>query len=34
MAVGVVALLMVFVVPDVVKVFSTQGQGLPGLRAH
>ncbi len=29
MAVGVVALLMVFVVPDVVKVFSTQGQGLP-----
>ncbi|MEE3239633.1 MAG: type II secretion system inner membrane protein GspF [Pseudomonadota bacterium] len=29
MAVGVVALLMVFVVPDVVKVFSAQGQGLP-----
>lgn len=29
MAIGVVTLLMVFVVPDVVKVFSTQGQTLP-----
>lgn len=29
MAVGVVGLLMVFVVPDVVKVFSSQGQALP-----
>jgi general secretion pathway protein F len=28
-AIGVVSLLMVFVVPDVVKVFSTQGQTLP-----
>lgn len=29
MAIGVVGLLMVFVVPDVVKVFSSQGQSLP-----
>lgn len=29
MAIGVVSLLMIFVVPDVVKVFSTQGQTLP-----
>ncbi len=29
MAIGVVTLLMVFVVPDVVKVFNTQGQTLP-----
>ena len=29
MAIGVVALLMVFVVPDVVKVFNTQGASLP-----
>lgn len=29
MAIGVVGLLMVFVVPDVVKVFSSQGQALP-----
>lgn len=29
LAIGVVTLLMVFVVPDVVKVFSTQGQTLP-----
>ena len=31
MAIGVVTLLMVFVVPDVVKVFDTQGQTLPGI---
>ncbi len=31
MAIGVVSLLMVFVVPDVVKVFSTQGQTLPAI---
>jgi len=29
MAIGVVVLLMVFVVPDVVKVFNTQGAALP-----
>ncbi len=31
MAIGVVTLLMVFVVPDVVKVFDNQGQTLPGI---